>query len=125
MQMLQTKSGVNMLKTQLSPPSRVIKVSSMIEQEKAKFMPAQELEDMLDDLMSEFVKYGSIVDAFIVKGDKSTVGAEAGCVFIMFGEKEQAEKAHKEMNGKKFDKKDLKLVFINEDTFNKHFVFLR
>lgn len=51
--------------------------------------------------------------------------AEPGCVFIMFAEKEHAEKGMKEMLGKKFNKRELRMVFINEDTFNKHFVFLR
>jgi arginyl-tRNA--protein-N-Asp/Glu arginylyltransferase len=109
----------------VAAPSRVMKVSGVIDVEQARYMPSQELEDLLDDLMSEFKKFGTILDAFIIKADKASIGAEPGAVFIMYAEKEHAEGAMREMTGKKFNSRELKLIFLNEETFNKHFAYLR
>ena len=57
----------------------------------------------------------------IIKPKSATIGAETGSVFVEYVEKEFAEKALNEMTGRLFDRKEIRVVFINEEAFNTYF----
>ena len=88
-------------------------------------MPDTEYEEIFDDLLIEFSKYGKVIDGFIVKTQFAAIAAEAGCVFLEYEEKDNAETALNEMFGRKFDNRDLRIIFMNEEVYYKHFRGLR
>ena len=47
--------------------------------------------------------------------------AEVGCIFLEFVDKENAEKAMDALVGKKYNNKELKLIFIPEEVYSKNF----
>eukprot|EP01016_Furgasonia_blochmanni_P055069 TRINITY_DN914_c0_g1_i18.p1 TRINITY_DN914_c0_g1~~TRINITY_DN914_c0_g1_i18.p1 ORF type:complete len:544 (+),score=119.34 TRINITY_DN914_c0_g1_i18:68-1633(+) len=107
------------------PPSKVLKISNGVDQERSLTMPETEYEEIFDDLLLEFSKYGKVIDGFIVKPQFAAIAAEAGCVFLEYEQLENAETALNEMFGRKFDNRDLKIIFMNEEVYYKHFRGLR
>ena len=50
----------------------------------------KEWNDMREDLLDGFSSYGQIEDDFFVKPYQAGLGAEAGCIFIVYATKEEA-----------------------------------
>jgi len=51
-----------------------LKVTNLIEPERAKTIENTELNEVLEDISEEFGKSGKIVDSFIVKKEKTIAG---------------------------------------------------
>ena len=47
--------------------------------------------------------------------------AEVGSIFLEFCDKENSEKAMNNLTGKKYNNKEIKMIFIPEEVFNKNF----
>jgi len=127
MSMLQKKDGstsftlskVNVLGT----ASKILKVTNLIDSQAAT--ADQQLNELLSDIGEEFGKIGKITDKFIVKSGKAIPGAEAGTVFITFENENLAEKAMNAMANKRYEGREIRVIFVDEETFQKSFAQLK
>lgn len=127
LQLVQNKDGLmkfSLGKSQTTPPSRIIKISNIIQPEKARTLADEELDEIFIDIGEEFDKHGKIKETFMVRAHQAAIGAESGCIFMEFCELEGAQSAMNAMMGRKFDNNELKMIYIDEEVYTKNFKHL-
>mmetsp|Transcript_32017 Transcript_32017/g.31719 ORF Transcript_32017/g.31719 Transcript_32017/m.31719 type:complete len:308 (+) Transcript_32017:230-1153(+) len=102
----------------VKPKCRVLKICDFLDPKQTKKLPESEFRDMEADMKAEFETYGTVNYCVMVRPYKAKMGAEAGCVLIEFATPESAETARIKMIGKKFDKKDIRILEVPDDVFN-------
>jgi RNA recognition motif-containing protein len=107
--------------TNVVPSSRIVKVMNLVDPKEAKDskFPKEKFEETLDDISDEFSKFGNIVSSHIIKPKNEKIGAETGSVFMEFQEQRSAENCIKTMKGKRYEGRDVKVAFIDENVFKK------
>ena len=98
---------------------KVIKVSDFLNPREIKKMGDKDFRDIENDMKNEFESYGSIRYCKIVKHSNIRLGAEIGSVFIEFSTPESAENARLRMSKKKFDGKNIRIIEVPDDVFEK------
>ena len=87
-----------------------------------------------------FGQQGTVINGFIVRPHQAAIGgiyiffsinmikiqklyylAEVGSIFLEFIDQESAEKAMNNLAGKKYNNKEIKMIFIPEEVYNKNF----
>jgi len=116
-----TLSKVNVL----GSTSKILKVTNLVDPEHAKVITPDELQEIYEDISGEFGTLGKITDSFIVKKEKATSGAEVGTVFLIFEETSGAEKAYNLMSNKRYENRDIRITYIDEETYKKSFAHLK
>jgi hypothetical protein len=101
------------------PSSCVLKVMNLVDHRDTTKLKAERLEEILDDIKEEFGKFGSIVNAVIIKPKNEKIGAEFGSVFVEYIETRCAENAINGMKGKLYEGREIKIAFIDENVFKK------
>ena len=81
----------------------------------------KEWDEIEGDIVTEFTEFGAILNCFIVKQQHSIIGAQPGSLFIEFNDQEEARNAISNINGRKYDGNDIKVVFIPYDVYLKNF----
>lgn len=99
------------------PKCKVLKVSDFMDPKNTKKLPESEFREIEGDMKTEFQTFGSIAYCKMIRPYQAKIGAEPGCVLIEFTSPEAAETAKIRMAGKKFDKKDIKIVEVPDDVF--------
>ncbi len=67
--------------------------------------------------MQGFSLYGKIKHNWFVKKSQKMVGAEPGNLFVQYQNKDQAEKAMRQMQDRKYDERNVRIYFIPEDIY--------
>jgi len=116
-----TLSKVNVL----GQTSKILKVTNLVDPEFAKNITPDELAEIHEDISGEFGTAGKVVDSFIVKKEKATSGAEIGTVFLVFEESSGAEKAYNSMANKRYENRDIRIIYVDEETYKKSFAHLK
>jgi RNA recognition motif-containing protein len=116
-----TLSKVNVL----GSTSKILKVTNLVDPEHAKVITSDEVQEIYEDISGEFSTLGKVVESFIVKKEKATSGAEAGTVFLIFEETSGAEKAYNTMSNKRYENRDIRITYIDEETYKKSFAHLK
>lgn len=103
------------------PSSRVVKVMNLVDPKEARDSKFQKekFEEILDDISDELSKFGNIVSSYVIKPKSEKIGAECGSVFVEFQEQKAAENCMKAMKGKRYEGRDVKVAFIDENVFKK------
>lgn len=101
------------------PGSRIVKVINLVDPKEAKDLKPEKYEEILDDIREEFNKFGHIVSCIIIKPKLEKIGAEAGSVFIEFGDPHEADFTMKAMKGKRYENREIKTAFIDENVYKK------
>lgn len=116
-----TLSKVNVL----GSTSKILKVTNLVDPEHAKSITAEELQEIYEDISGEFGTIGKIADSFVVKKEKAVSGAEVGTVFLIFEESSGAEKVYNSMSNKRYENRDIRIIYVDEETFKKSFAHLK
>lgn len=77
--------------------------------------------DVQEDIQIELSNYGELEEYWIVKTHQATIGAQAGSMFCTFKEINMAQEAYEQMNGRKYDGNELKLIYIRQNLYEKEF----
>jgi hypothetical protein len=111
-------SSLNISSNTLMKPSRVIKVMNVIDDKILKIKESEYIE-LKKDMFDEFSRFGTILQLkFIARRSLVRIGAEIGSLFIKYEDIEAAEKAYIGMKGIKYDDKLLRVVFIDEKSYD-------
>lgn len=113
------QKNINIEHSILKNKFKVIKVSDFLNTRDIKKMTDKEFRDIENDMKNEFEGYGPIKYCRIVKGSQTRLGAEAGSVFIEFVNSDNAETARLRMSKKKFDGKNIRIIEVPDDLFEK------
>jgi len=68
-------------------------------------------------MREEFDKYGKLMEVIIVKPKMRKIGAEIGSVFVEFEQLNHAEFCMKNMKGRRYDGREIKCAFIDEEVY--------
>lgn len=79
----------------------------------------EKFDEVEADMREEFDKYGKLNETIIVRPKMRKIGAEIGCVFVEFDQVNQAEFCMKNMKGRRYDGREIKCAFIDEDVYFK------
>jgi hypothetical protein len=103
------------------PSSRIIKVMNLVDMKESKDpkFPKEKFEEIMDDISDELSKFGNIVSSHVIKPKNEKIGAECGSIFVEFQEQKAAENCMKAMKGKRYEGRDVKVAFIDENVFKK------
>jgi hypothetical protein len=74
----------------------------------------QSLESDMQDELSQLVKINRLK---IIQAGEEKLGAEVGSIFVELESKQDGEKAYQKLNGRNYDRKKLKVVFIEESLY--------
>jgi hypothetical protein len=99
-------------------PSKVIKVMNVIDEYKFK----GSYSEVYDDIKEEMERFGNVVSGMIVKPGKERLGKEVGAIFIEFQDVHDAEVCYSKMKGKEYDKREMRIAFIDEDVYRKEII---
>jgi hypothetical protein len=99
------------------PSTKVVKVMNLLDPKDASKVKSEKLDEILDDIREEFSKFGNIITAIIISQKKEKLGAEVGAVFVEFQEIKSAENAVKSMKNKRYEGKEIKMAFLDENVF--------
>ena len=106
----------------LVPISRVCKLHNFVDEESTRYFLSQNYEKIYTDLISEVLKICPIVKGFIVDVKRKCVGGEVGSIFIELSTIDQSEQIIKNLSGKLYDKKEIKIVCVPEESYVKYFL---
>lgn len=98
---------------------KVIKVSDFLNPREIKKMSDKDYREIETDMRTEFETFGSVKYCKIVRNSQAKLGAEIGCVFIEFSTPESAESARLRMSKKKFDGKNIRIIEVPDEVFEK------
>jgi RNA recognition motif-containing protein len=98
---------------------KTIKVFDFLAQRELKRMSENEFRDIENDMKNEFEGYGNVRYCKIVRNSQVKLGAEAGSVFIEFNNPDHAEQARLRMGKKKFDGKNIRIIEVPDEVFEK------
>jgi hypothetical protein len=107
--------------TNIIPSSRVVKIMNLIDPKEAKdkSFPKEKFEEVMDDIIEELSKFGNIVSSHMIKPKNEKIGAECGSIFVEFQEQRSAENCSKAMKGKRYEGRDVKVAYLDENVFKK------
>jgi len=103
--------------------SKVIKVMNIVDQKDIDKYKEEKFNEVEADMTEEFDKYGKLNNVIIIKPKMRKIGAEVGAVFIEFDQINHAEFCMKNMKGRRYDGREIKCAFIDEDVYFKEFQF--
>jgi hypothetical protein len=69
----------------------------------------------------EFRKFGELLFSAFVRPNQAIIGCEPGNLFLEFKEESDSIKAKKNLEGREFDGRRVKIIFIPEVIFEKNF----
>lgn len=127
--MLQNKdNGVNFNLSKpniLGNPTKIIKISNIVDPEEVLTFDDKGYKEVLEDMVDVFKGFGTIKSSFIVKQEKTVSGAEAGTVFIEYASVSEGEKAMASMTDKRYIGREIRIIYVPEDQFQKNFASLK
>ena len=112
-------SGFNLEQAMSRARSRVLKVFGFLNPRDLRKNDESEFMSIEKEMHDEFRKYGHILYCRMTKPSKAHFGAEPGSVFIQYSTEDMAETARLRMRGKKFDDKEIRVMPVPEDVFDK------
>jgi RNA recognition motif. (a.k.a. RRM, RBD, or RNP domain) len=118
-----TQKNINIEHSIVKVKYRVVKVSDFLNPREIKRMSDKDFRDIENDMKGEFESFGSVKYCRIVKHSQNKLGAEVGSVFIEFSTPESAENARLRMSKKKFDGKNIRIIEVPDDLFEKELKF--
>jgi RNA recognition motif-containing protein len=95
--------------------SSVIKVSNVFDREEE--MTPEIYEDLYEDMQNEFEKIPHLKRVKVIRNGEERLGAEVGSVFVEFRDKKSAELGLKNMKGRIYDGREIKVCFIDEQLY--------
>jgi hypothetical protein len=99
--------------------SKVIKVMNVCDQKDIDKYREERFHEIEADMTEEFDKYGKLNNVMIVKPKMRKIGAEIGSVFVEFDQLNHAEFCMKNMKGRRYDGREIKCAFMDEDVYFK------
>ena len=87
-------------------------------------MHKQNFDKIYYDIINEFSKIVHIVKAAIVTNSQKGYGAEPGSIFIELLNTEDAEKLISEMSGKSYEKREIEIVCVPEESYVTYYLDL-
>ena len=110
----------------------------MVDPAKLDQIEEKELTDILEDMIDGFSPYGNIIQLFISKVSKPNIGCnysisinanlfvivEKGNVVVEFDNKNASERAYNEMSTRKYDNRQIKILYTPEETFKTNYLSL-
>ena len=98
---------------------KVIKIFDFVAQRELKRMSENDYRDIENDMKNEFESFGQVKYCKIVRNSQNKLGAEAGSVFIEYVNPDHAEQARLRMSKKKFDGKNIRIIEVPDEVFEK------
>ena len=114
-----TQKNINIDTPMIKNRFKVIKVSDFLNIKEAKKMGDKDFRDIENDMKMEFEGYGAVKYCKITRNSQVKLGAEVGSVFIEYATPESAENARLRMSKKKFDGKNIRIIEVPDDVFEK------
>lgn len=96
----------------------------MISADSGKYLHKQNFDKIYHDIVSEFSKNAHIVKAAIVTNNNTGYGAEPGSIFIELLNVEDAEKLIMDMSGKSYEKREIEIVCVPEESYVTYYLSL-
>jgi hypothetical protein len=97
--------------------SKIIKVMNVSDQKDIDRYREEKFNEIESDMREEFDKYGKLMEVIIVKPKMRKIGAEIGSVFVEFEQLNHAEFCMKNMKGRRYDGREIKCAFIDEEVY--------
>lgn len=97
--------------------SKVIKAMNICDQKDIDKFREEKFDEIEADMTEEFDKYGKLINVMIIKPKMRKIGAEIGAVFVEFNQLNHAEFCMKNMKGRRYDGREIKCAFIDEEVF--------
>ena len=110
---------LNFDENKMNISSRFIKVINSCDNKEALKYDYDKFEEILLDMKEQFMNFGDIVSAGIIKAKQEKLGAECGSVFIEFQEVKSAEMVVKQIKHKRYMGREIKVAYINEEVYKK------
>lgn len=114
-----TQKSINIDTSIMKNRFKVIKVSDFLNPRETKKMGEKDYRDIENDMKHEFEGFGTVKYCRITKYSQVRLGAEIGSVFIEFATPESAENARLRMSKKKFDGKNIRIIEVPDEVFEK------
>lgn len=102
----------------------MVKVFNLISPDSAKYLHKQNFEKIYYDIINEFTKVVKIIKAGIVTNNNTGYGAEPGSIFIELLNTEEAERLITEMSGKSYEKREIEIVCVPEESYVTYYLDL-
>lgn len=102
----------------------MVKVFNLISPDSAKYLRKQNFDKIYYDIVNEFSKVAKIVKAAIVTNSHTGYGAEPGSIFVEMVDKEDAEKLITDMSGKSYEKREIEMVCVPEESYVTYYLDL-
>ena len=96
----------------------------MISPDSAKYLHKQNFDKIYFDIVNEFGKHAKIVKAAIVTNNNTGFGAEPGSIFMELLNAEDAEKLIIDMSGKSYEKREIEIVCVPEESYVTYYLDL-
>lgn len=103
-------------------PTRAILLTNMMDQVEAESKPGKEFEEMLEDTIQVFSRFGQIEQAAILNREKkaaadshSNHSIELGAIVIVYVDSQAAETAAYNMQGRKYDNREIRISAISNE----------
>lgn len=75
------------------------------------------LDDIYKDMKDELEKFGKILNLVVIHPHQKKMGAETGSVLVEFENLKSAEECMLAMKGRRYDKRELRISYINAEVF--------
>ena len=97
-------------------PSRVIKISNVVDRETALFTD-DDHDDLYEDMEAELAPIGALERIKIIRIGEQRLGAEVGSIFVEFADKKRSAEAVKKLQGRVYDGRKIKVCYVDEKLY--------